>query len=437
MPNCLTCRPGITGEDARPREDASEPARLDQLLLDILREHPAHDPVGGFSPLTARDWEDLVRQSARHHISPLLYHRLRTGHPDLPVPPAITNALRQACLDNAARNLRLFHNLATVLQRLHDDHIPVIALKGAHLATLVYDSPSLRFMGDLDLLVKLEDVPRVDRLLLALGCQPTIQNRIVGGDIQEFVYLMPKRDVCLEIHWNILSSEFPFTIDTAGHWERSRPARIAGVDTAVLCPEDLFLHLCLHAGCTHGYEPGLKLFCDIAELLRQDPGLDWDLVVRLTREAGAGKCVYLTLMLTREFLGITVPEPVMKALNPGVGTERFQALARDQVFSRKPRNGQPLSMWPAVARFWGTTRLRDKAVLFCKGFFLPRESMARLYPAPANSLRIYGYYVVRLRDILHTYGPDVWRWLRGHPDIRAVADEGNQLTTLKDWLMAP
>jgi hypothetical protein len=411
--------------------------QIDELLLHCLRASPDKTSDGRVEPLSEADWDDLLQQSARHGITPLFYHHLKTFHPDIPIPPNVTGRLRQAYLDNAARNLRLYDNLSKVLKILRRDRIPVIVLKGAHLAEFVYGNRALRFMGDLDLLVQKDDLMRVDALLLEMGCTPTVHNRIVGKDNHEFVYVMPKRDVSLEIHWSILSPMFPFTIDTDGQWERSRPVLIAGVDAAVLCPEDLLLHLCLHAGCTHGFEPGLKLFCDISEILQHSGGgMDWGLVQRCTREWGIGKCVYLTLKLTREFLGVALPEGLMKALKPGDFDERFVALARNQIFSRRPRSGPPLSMWPAVARFWGSARLRDKVSLFFKGFFLPREAMARIYPPPADSIRIYFYYVVRLRDLLRVYGCDVWRWLRRDEEMQAFAKEGKDLTTLKDWLMS-
>ena len=412
--------------------------QIDEWLLCCLRADS--DKTGGLgaAPLSEADWAELLQQSARHGVAPFFYHRLRTLHPDIPVPPGVMEGLRQAYLTNTARNMRLYGNLGKVLEVLRRGHIPVIALKGAHLAELVYGNRALRIMNDLDLLVKQDDVMRVDALLLEMGCAPAEHSRIVGRDNNEFVYVMPKQGVSLEMHWRILSSLFPFAIDTDGQWARSRPARIAGVDAAVLCPEDLLLHLCLHAGCTHGFEPGLKLFCDISEILRHDgETMDWTLVRRLAREWGIGKCVYLTLQLARELMGVALPAGFMEALKPGDFDGRFLALARDQIFSREPRTGQPLSMWPAVARFWGTASLRGKVVLFVKGFFLPRAAMARLYPVPAGSLRIYFYYAVRLRDLLRVYGRDVWRWLRHDKRMQAFAKEGKDLTTLKDWLISP
>lgn len=409
--------------------------QIDERLLCCLRKgSTGTDKVG---PLSEADWAALLQQSDRHRVTALLYHRLNKGFPALPIPPTITARLRQAYLDNSARNLRLFDNLSRVLSILRLHNIPVIALKGAHLAERVYPHQALRFMGDLDLLIPTVHLMKVDALLLEMGCLPTIPNRIVGKDNNEFVYIMPKRDVSLEIHWRILSPAFPFHIDTDGQWTRSRPAVIAGAEAAVLCPEDLLLHLCLHAGCTHGFEPGLKLFCDISETLEHNrTELDWSVVQSRAREWGIDKCVYLTLKLAVDLLGVPVPESVMQGLKPHDFDERFVTLAGEQIFSRKERTGQPLSMWPAVARFWGSARLRDKVSLFVKGFFIPREAMARLYPPPADSLRIYFYYVVRLRDLVRVYGRDVWRWLKRDKDMQAFAREGKDLTVLKDWLMS-
>ena len=415
--------------------------QIDELLLYCLRTSPDKTGDGRVEPLSKADWEDLLQQSDRHRITPLFYHRLRTFHPDIPIPPAVMGKLRQAYLGNTTRNLILYNYLCKVLKILRRDGIPMIVLKGAHLAELVYGNRALRFVGDLDLLVKKDDVMKVDALLLEMGCTPFNHRRIVRKDHNQFAYLMPKRDVNLEIHWSILSSLYPFDIDTDGQWERSRPVLIAGVDAAVLCPEDLLLHLCLHAGCGHGFEPGLKLFCDISEILQHHRGgMDWEAVQRRTHEWGIGKCVYLTLKLTGELLEVALPERLMESLKPNDFDERFVALARAQIFSRRLRTVAPspfLSMSSAAVKFWGSARLWDKLFLFLKSLFLPRETMALMYPPPADSIRIYFYYIVRLSDLLRRYGRDVWRWLRRDEEIQTFAKEGKDLTTLKDWLMSP
>ncbi len=412
-----------------------KPAIIDDLLLNVLNVRQAHGTQTHLEPLREEQGEELVIQATRHGIAPYLYHQLRTFHPDTVIPAVVADKLRQAHLGNSARTMMLFNNLHRVLKLFQDHHIPVIALKGAHLAELIYPHRALRYMGDLDLLVKQEDLLRADALLLDMGCTTTDHSRSVGDDNNEFVYAMPKRDVSLEIHWMILPPQFPFTIDTNGLWERSKPALIDGVNVRILCPEDLLLHLCVHAGCTHGFEPGLKLFCDISELLRHHrQEINWTLVRQRSQEWGVNNCVYLTLKLSVDLFGVNIPEDVMTALKPDNFDNRFTSLATDQIFSRRPRTGPPLSLWPAVAKFWGTTRLRDKISLFVKGFFISKTAMSRLYPAPAESFRINFYYFVRLKDLFRVYGRDVWRWLRRDSTMKALAKEGKDLTALKDWL---
>lgn len=412
--------------------------QIDDCLLACLRSSPVPAGVGGVAPLSEGDWEELLRQSDRHKVTPLLYHRLRTCHPDLPIPDGITEKLRQAHLDNSARNLRLYSRLGKVLRLLRQENIPVIALKGAYLAEFVYAHPAIRFMYDLDLLVHEDDVMKVDALLLEMGCTPADYHQTVEST-NEFGYIMPKRDVCLEIHWRILPPIFPFPIDTDGQWGRSRPVIIAGVEAAVFCPEDLLVHLCLHAGCCHGFEPGLRIFCDIIEIFRHhDTDMDWSLVHRLTREWGVEKSVYLTLKLAMELLGARLPEGFLEDLRPDDFDERFVVLAKDLIFSRRPQTTRlPLSMVPLLAQFWGASRFWDKVALSWKRVFIPRKAMAKLYPPPSDSLRIYFYYVVRLRNLLRTYGRDVWRWLRRDRELLDYAQEGRDLTTLKDWLSPP
>ncbi len=415
-------------------------SRIDELLLYCLRVVPDEMGDGRLEALSSSDWDVFIEASGRHGVAPLLYHRLRTSHSDVPIPANVMGRLRQAYLENDARNMGLYHKLGKVLELLRRDNISVIVLKGAHLAELVYGNRALRSMGDVDLLVHKDDLMRVEAVLLGIGYTPLDYNRTIGKDNKHFGYILSKRELHLEVHWTILPSMSPFDIDINGQWERSRPAIIAGFEVAVLCPEDLLLHLCLHS-CGHGFEPGLRSLCDICETLQHyKGGIDWGLVQLRTRQWGVGKCVYLTLRLAKELLGVILPDGLMEALKPNDFDERFIALAREQVFSTRMGTGHILSLSPVAAKFWGSKRLLDKAATFLKileRVFPPREVMARGYPPPADSIRIYFYYAMHFRDLLRRHSRHVWRLLRGDEEMRALAKRENDITTLKDWLMSP
>jgi hypothetical protein len=66
-----------------------------------------------------------------------------------------------------------YQELQTVLKtfKFRAAGIDVIVLKGAFLAELVYRNIGLRAIGDIDLLVKKEDLGKVKRVLIQLGYQ--------------------------------------------------------------------------------------------------------------------------------------------------------------------------------------------------------------------------------------------------------------------------
>ena len=77
----------ITGEGLMIPENRMDQAQIDELLLHCLRTSPDKTGDGRVAPLSESDWAELLQQSARHRITPLFYHRLRTFHPDIPIPP--------------------------------------------------------------------------------------------------------------------------------------------------------------------------------------------------------------------------------------------------------------------------------------------------------------------------------------------------------------
>jgi len=132
-------------------------SRTEERLLSLLRTEPRGSGVVEVGEMSRTDWEDLLRTSALHGVTPLLYHRLTTFHTGIPIPAEVVRELRCSYLRNAGRNMHLYHELGKVLGRLRQADIPVIALKGAHLAEAVYGNIALRPMNDVDLLVQTED----------------------------------------------------------------------------------------------------------------------------------------------------------------------------------------------------------------------------------------------------------------------------------------
>ena len=413
-------------------------SRTDELLLYCLRVVPDEAGDGRLETLSSSDWDVLIEESGRYGVAPLLYHRLRTFHSDIPIPAKVMARLRHTYLQSAGRGMHLFHKLGKVLGLLRHASIPVIVLKGAHLAELVYGNIALRPMGDVDVLVHKDDLIRVDAALLEMGYAPAECHRQVAKDNCEFGYGLPNRELSVEVHWNFLPSIYRFKIDIDGQWERSRQAVIAGVEVSVLCPEDLLLHLCLHTSAKHLFAMGLKPLYDIFETIRyHGKEIDWKQVQLRSEQSGEAKCVYLTFRLARELLGASVPDDLMKIIKPSDFDERFMVLAKERIFAYEHWNSDGLSLSSNIAQLWGSERLLDKGTLFLRRAFPSPEEMARTYPAPSDSMRIYFYYPVRIKDLLLRHGRHVWRLLRWDEGMRGLAEQENDMTFLKEWLMSP
>ncbi len=411
--------------------------RAGELLLYCLRVGPHEAGDSRLEALSSPDWNVLIEESGRHGVAPLLYDRLRTFQSHIPIPAGVMARLRRIYLQSAARAMRMHHELGKVLGVLRQARIPVIALKGAHLATHVYGNMALRPMGDVDVLVHEDDLMRVEAALLGLGYVPADRHRQIAKDKCDFGYGLPNGELFVEVHWNFLPSTYRFKIDLDGQWERSRHAAIAGVEVSVLCPEDLLLYLCLHAS-KHLFEMGLKPLCDIVETIRcHGKEIDWKQVVLRSEQSGEAKCAYLTFRLARELLGAAVPDDLMQFIKPGDFDERFAVMARERVFAYGHRNADDLGFSRNIAQIWGPGRLWDKGALILRRAFPSPDEMARRYPAPSDSMRIYLYYPVRIKDLLMRHGGHVWRLLRRNEAMRALAGQANEMTALKEWLMSP
>jgi len=377
------------------------------------------------------DWNRVVDLAYQHDIAPLLYRSVRqlSGTPSA---PAAIERLREAYLANALRNTLLFRELQKILTVLRDRRKPVVALKGASLAETVYRDRALRPMSDMDLLIRKEDIGEVEELLSGLGYGLDEEHSSrKDWCIAHYYQLAFRKEVspaftsCLEIHWMLERPTRPFRIDVDGLWERVTATEIAGVPALVLCPEDQLLHLCLHT-CKHQLTAGFRSFCDIAEVVRQFGGqIDWEQVSVRASEWRINQYVYVALWLSEQFLGAQVPEQVMKALMPGGFDERLLQAAAERAIEER-RGAQ---VFPSLLRLRYGGSPGDRTSILRVLF--SRAVIAGRYNVSPESKAIYFYYPKRFKDLVTTYGADLWRFLRLGRRAVTKAEDGSKLS---EWL---
>ncbi|MFC1597524.1 nucleotidyltransferase family protein, partial [Planctomycetota bacterium] len=383
------------------------------------------------------EWEELLHQAGQHGLKPLLYRRLEQAAPISDIPTTVFQDLRQTYLLSAKRNIRVYRELAAVLTSLREQDIPVIVLKGAHLAEVVYQNLALRPMADIDLLVHAGDLDPVQEWLLGAGYGPRRRPNVeVQRAYWHALHAFEKpNSASVDVHWTPVMLGGGFSVDVDGLWNRAQPASMNGVVTSVLACEDLLLHLCVHGGYQHAFGLGLRPVCDIAEtLFRYRDALNWAAIVQRTRLWGAQKCVYFGLRLSQELLDAPVPQDVLESLAPDDDDGRWMKLILKQVFGDNGSICPSVSGSSKLAQLRGPQSFRHKVGFVLRRVFPARKELACIYRIPSDSLRIYPCYILRLRDLIKIYGPALWRTVRRDPEtlvkVRRALDTG----TLCNWL---
>jgi hypothetical protein len=377
------------------------------------------------------DWNQFVDRASEHDIGPLVYRVLQRC--ELRDDRALNDLARlkaQYCA-TAVRNVLIVGELESVLRALDARRKRVVVLKGAALAATVYGNLPVRPMQDVDLLIRKDDLPDIERLLESFGYTLNdSQRRVKSWYLAHHYHLTFHRRVSsgftmhCEIHWDLERPGRPFAVDIDGVWARAHSATVAGVTARVLSPEDLLLHLCLHA-CKHRLIGGFRAFCDIAAVARHHSlHIDWEQIRLRALEWRISSFVYVPLRLAHEFLAAEIPPPVLNSLVPGCDDSLVNLAAAAVLENRVSAS----LFEPFFGLRYGHTIAQRAGVL--RRVF-SRDAIAARYGLARDSRKIYRYYPQRLKDVTLDYGPHLWQFVR---DGRRTISQAERRLQLAEWL---
>lgn len=263
------------------------------------------------------DWNRLIWLADREKAVPALLRGI-SMLPDGIVPPDRLAQLTRLSRVTEFRMRRLEQLLVETLDTLAVKSIDVVLLKGAGLATTVYDSFSARPMYDLDLLVHAKQAQSAWDTLRAGGWEHNVEE--CPPEFYNTHYHLPPLDdrmrtgLSLELHTSPTHGAIALTADLI--WNDARPVRVDGRHAFVPSAEHQVLHLATHFAWTHGLASAAwRTFNDLDRLISNGP-IDWNAFARASEAARAGTLCYWTFRLARNLAGAAVPDSVMKRLRP-------------------------------------------------------------------------------------------------------------------------
>ena len=399
-----------------------------EILLRLLRA----EQVTAVPP---EQWLAVVTLARQHGVMALLYQQLKTLGLTDQVPPGVLQTLRTDYLNEANRNAQIYGELSNILSIFHRENIPVIPLKGAYLAEHVYGNIAVRPMRDLDLLVKQEDLWGVEEILKEMSYV-----RFHPGEGEEGIrhveYNHAQLGLKVEIHWDFIPEGYGLRVDLQNLWNRTKPALVAGVGVAAMSPEDLLLYLCIHAS-DHVFEMGLRLVCDITETLRYNQRkLDWVCIQQRAQMWRVNNCAYVNLWLAKKLLGAPIPENWLDSLKSQGSDQCYLILAENRLFASVEKPDQALQASRNTTQVWFAKSTRDKLAILFRRIFLSRQVLAMKYHIHPNSLRIFLYYPLGLKDMLQKHGRLGWHLIHYDAQDHSRANGQNEASGLRNWLFS-
>jgi hypothetical protein len=276
------------------------------------------------------NWPSLLALADEHGVLPLLAARLR-DFDEAPVPPEVRQRLREWQRTQMVFTLSLAAELFRLLDRFVASGLQALLIKGPALSVRCYGDPGIRQYGDLDLIVRGQDIQRSTEAMMALGYEPKVPLKAIQADKfpGEYVFTRPGTNLLVEFHTERTFRYHPRPLPVGRLFERQIRLQFDGHDVPALSTEDELLLICIH-GAKHFWQR-LMWIADVAALVSRQ-NVDWHRAMAAAREVGAERMLRVGLLLAAKVLDVRLPTPVADEAHSDAAAARVAA----QIAKRLP-----------------------------------------------------------------------------------------------------
>jgi len=264
--------------------------------------------------LPSIDYKSLIDLASRHGVMPLIYKTLKTLKEnkhlfDNHYTNKILEDTKSIYLRTVQQNMLMSAELIHILKILEREGIDVLVFKGPILSKIAYGDITLRQYGDLDILIKKEDIHRVDEILKSYGYERALSMTPAQEEIwfkysHDLGLIHKEKDILLEIHWSFLDEDYPLTLELENLWEDTQIVDINGYPIKSFSIENLLIYLCIH-GSKHLWER-IEWIKDIDMLIRNNK-IVWAKVLKKADNTEFEKMIYFGLAISRKLFNTPLP----------------------------------------------------------------------------------------------------------------------------------
>lgn len=256
-------------------------------------------------------WESLIEVASFHYVTPALSWCLK----DRDVPAEVRDYFDSMAERNGRRNALMLSGLERTAAVLNTSGIEPVLLKGAAmLAEDLYPDPSLRILGDLDVLIPAGRSADAVAALHAAGFATKSSDVLPPPQHHHLPMLHdPETGAGVELHTDVVPQSADSTLTTGWFYENARPAMFR--KQRVLLPDATrnAAHVIYHSEIFHGLywldKIQLRHLLDLAMIRARNEGaVDWEAIDRRFSAAGFGEVLATYLGFAEKFFDQAPPK---------------------------------------------------------------------------------------------------------------------------------
>jgi len=335
------------------------------------------------------DYQRTFTLAQRHGVLPLLYQAL-TSTPDIPMPSETQTFFKRGFMEIVQHNMLMSAELTELMRLFSENNIKPMAFKGPALAEMAYGSITLRQYGDLDILVRKENLQKSLLLLQERGYTPEIE--LPKKTLETFykcvnVIGLHRGALRIEIHWELLSRNYAVDWEQKKLWSDAQRIEINRRPVTTLSFENHILYLCVH-GSKHLFER-LEWICDIDRALRAKTEIDWKHLSAEADALGIQRMLLIGLNLARLFFDLPLPEVMATKIeaDPAVEGLTQKVIALHYTATQKPV--RPLDTFLLL---WQMREKRGDRLRFAyRALFAPKFDDFSFVKLPKQLLFLYPF----------------------------------------------
>jgi len=360
----------------------TSPAALEHVIAALLRGEPLdRRQLRHFGAAAIHEAANL------HEVLPLIADRLALA-PELPVD------FREHFLEELHRITAVDLALEAELRRLHRAfeaaQVPLLLVKGSHLAYTHYPRPDLRARVDSDVLVARGDRDRAEAILAGLGyAAPAKLSGELTATQKTYIRTADGADLhVIDLHWRLASPQvFARVLSFEELYASSVPIRTLGAAARGPCDVHALVIACMHRIAHHHDEADrFKWLLDIHLIASGLSPAQWEAFLALALEREVSAVCLDGLQRAAEWFHTVIPAAVLD--DPRLPDARSREATAEFLHVR-PRAREVLDDLRVVPTWSGRLQL-------LREHMFPEATYMREVYAPGSRLPLAILYALRI-----------------------------------------